>query len=145
MHVTYHEANSWLPTESTQKQLPVFDLLLYPVQAMPESRGTNTYTCTCTRFCGGYKTGLSRATFYRHSPYRDTAQPTSSFSSSFQNFLDNSVGDSGSGRSGLGQEESQGDTDDLETDFPTSPQVLDGTSSTRNFEEPEAAEVSFSF
>lgn len=68
---------------------------------------TGTYTCTCTHFCGGYKSGLSRATYYRHSPYRDAAQHTSSFSTSFQIFLDNSTGDSGSGQLGqLGQEES---------------------------------------
>jgi hypothetical protein len=40
--------------------------------------------------CGGYKTGLSHATFYRHAPYRDAAQP--SYSSSFQDFLDKSGG-----------------------------------------------------
>jgi hypothetical protein len=103
--------------------------------------GKNTYTCTCTQFCGGYKTGLSRATFYRHSPYRDAsaAQP-SSFSSSFQNFLDNSAGNSGSG---LGQEESQGNIDNLEAGFSTQsttpPHVLDA--STQNFE--EAAGVNF--
>ena len=55
---------------------------------MPGSRSSNTYTCTCNHFCGGYKTGLSWATFYRHAPYRDAAQPN--FSSSFQDFLDKS-------------------------------------------------------
>jgi hypothetical protein len=48
----------------------------------------NTYTCTCTRFCKGYKTGLSRATFYRHAPYRPYRPPE--FSASFQAFLHNS-------------------------------------------------------
>lgn len=93
---------------------------------MPGPRSSNTYTCTCTHFCGGYKTGLSRATYYRHSPYRDAAQPqaTSSFSTSFQNFLDNSASNSGSGSGilGIGQDESQGNTDDLEV--------------AQNFEEP---------
>jgi hypothetical protein len=109
-----------------------------PASGLQSSK--NTYTCTCTHFCGGYKTGLSRATFYRHSPYRDAAQP-SSFSSSFQNFLDNSAGNCGSG---LGQEESQGNTDNLEAGFSTQstttpPHVLDA--STWNFE--EAAGVNF--
>jgi hypothetical protein len=78
---------------------------------MPGPRSSkNTYTCTCTHFCGGHKTGLSRATFYRHAPYRDASQPTSSFSLSFQNFLGNSAGNTG-------QEESQGNTDNLEAEF----------------------------
>lgn len=88
---------------------------------MPGPRSSNTYTCTCTHFCGGYKPGLSRATYYRHSPYRDhdAAQPqaTSSFSASFQNFLDKSAGNSngsGSGILGIGQDESQGNTDGFE-------------------------------
>jgi hypothetical protein len=82
-----------------------FDLLLYLVQDMPGPQSSmNTYTCTCTRFCGGHKTGLSRATFYRHAPYRDASKPTSSFSLSFQNFLGNSAGNTD-------QEESQGYTD----------------------------------
>lgn len=97
---------------------------------MPGSRNNNTYTCTCTHFCGGYKTGLSWATFYRHAPYRDAAQP--SFSSSFQDFLDKSAGQSGAvNHSGLetGQEESQaqGNTDSLDNlgaEFPS--QVLGG-------------------
>jgi hypothetical protein len=104
---------------------------------MPGPRSSNTYTCTCTHFCGGYKTGLSRATYYRHSPYRDAAQPTSGFSTSFQNFLDNSAGGSGSGP---GQEESQENADDMVTEFQTS-HVLDG--STQNFE--EAAGVNLPF
>jgi hypothetical protein len=72
-----------------------FDLLLY--LEMPGPRSSNTYTCTCTHFCGGHKAGLSRATYYRHSPYRDAAQPTttSGFSTSFQSFLDNSAGGQG--------------------------------------------------
>jgi hypothetical protein len=132
---------------------------------MSGPRSSNTYTCTCTHFRGGYKTGLSRATFYRHSPYRDAAQPTGSFSTSFQNFLDDSAGDSGSGRLGLGQEsqgntddfntagdsgsgrsglgqESQGNTADLEAEFPTSPHVLDGGTGIQNF---ETAGVNFPF
>jgi len=55
----------------------------------------NTYTCTCTHFCGGYKTGLSWATFYRHAPHRNPAQP--SFSAPFQNFLNDSTSHSGTG------------------------------------------------
>jgi hypothetical protein len=113
---------------------------------MPGPRSSDTYTCTCTHFCGGYKTGLSRATYYRHSPYRDTAQPTSSFSTSFQSFLDNSAGNSGSGQSGRGLgSQLEGNTDDLEAEFPTSPgsplvgHVLDG--STRNFEEAAGVNV----
>jgi hypothetical protein len=51
---------------------------------MPGPNSGNTYTCTCTRFCKGYKTGLSRATFYRHAPYRPPE-----FSASFQAFLHN--------------------------------------------------------
>jgi hypothetical protein len=116
---------------------------------MPGPRSSNTYTCTCTHFCGGYKTGLSRATFYRHSPYRVAAQPPpTSFSTSFQNFLDNSAGNSGSGRSCLGREEYQGNTDtsdrDSDLEFPT--QALGGTptrSQGQNFE--EAAGVIFPF
>jgi hypothetical protein len=50
--------------------------------------GNNTYTCTCTHFCKGYKTGLSCATFYQHAPYCDAPQP--GFSASFQAFLNNS-------------------------------------------------------
>ena len=80
----------------------------------------NTYMCTSTHFCGGFKTGLSQATFYRHTPYHDSTQP--SFSPSFQNFLDNSAGNSQSG-----QDKSQGNTDGLEAEFPTSPQVLDSS------------------
>jgi hypothetical protein len=75
---------------------------------MPGPQSTKSYTCTCTHFCGGYKTGLSRATYYRHAPYRDPPQPSSTFSSSFQNFLDNSAGNSC-----LGQEEFH---DDMEMD-----------------------------
>jgi hypothetical protein len=102
---------------------------------MPGPRSSNTYTCTCTHFCGGYKTGLSRATYYRHSPYRD-AQPqatTSSFSTSFQSFLDNSAGNSGSGSGilGIGRDESQGNTDDLEV--------------AQNFEEAASAGVNFPY
>ena len=53
---------------------------------MPGPNSGNTvYTCTCTRFCKGYKTGLSRATYYRHAPYCP-----SEFSASFQAFLQNS-------------------------------------------------------
>lgn len=111
---------------------------------MPGPQSSNGYTCTCTHFCGGYKTGLSRATYYRHSSYRDldAAQP-SSFSTAFQSFLDESTSNSGSGRSGIGQEEPQGNTDDLEAEFTTSPHasVLDG--STQNFE--ETAGVNFFF
>jgi hypothetical protein len=104
---------------------------------MPGPRSTgNTYTCTCTHFCGGYKSGLSRATYYRHSPYRDAAQPSSSFSTSFQTFLDDSAGNSGSGQSVLHQEEPQGNADDLEGEFQTSPHI-------QNFE--EAAQVNFPF
>ena len=47
----------------------------------------NTYTCTCTRFCKGFKTGLSRATYYRHASFRP-----SEFSASFQAFLHDSTG-----------------------------------------------------
>ena len=114
---------------------------------MPGPRSSNTYTCTCTHFCGGYKTGLSRATYYRHSSYRDTAQPTSSFSTSFQSFLDNSAGNSGLGNSesGLGQEESQGNTDDLEAEFPTPPHVQVVEGSTRNFEEAAGVNIPFLF
>jgi hypothetical protein len=114
---------------------------------MPGPRNTgsntvNTYTCTCTHFCGGYKTGLSRATYYRHAPYRDAARATSSFSSSFQSFLHDSAGSGVSGQLAVGQEESQGNTDDLETEIPTSPHVLDASGSIHNFE--ETARVSFS-
>ena len=81
----------------------------------------NTYTCTCTHFCGGYKTGLSRATYYRHAPYRDA--PQSSFSPSFQNFLDSSAGSGAANHSQTGQGESHRNTDNLGAGFPT-PQVL---------------------
>lgn len=109
---------------------------------MPGPRSSNSYTCTCTHFCGGYKTGLSRATYYRHAAYRDAAQPTSSFSSSFQSFLDDSAGSSVLGQSGLGLDVSQGNTDDLEEgEFPTSPHSSDG--SNQNFE--ETAGVNFFF
>jgi hypothetical protein len=59
-----------------------------------------SYTCTCTHFCKGYKTGLSRATYYRHAPYRGhgTSQSGNTFSASFQTFLDNSANVSGNGR-----------------------------------------------
>jgi hypothetical protein len=102
---------------------------------MPGSRSSNTYTCTCTHFCGGYKTGLSRATFYRHAPYRDTAQP--SFSSSFQDFLDKSAGESG-------QEEPQAqeNTDNLGAEFPT--QVLGGTQNSESTVDPETVGTSLS-
>jgi hypothetical protein len=70
-------------------------LLLHAVLAMLGSK--NTYTCTCAHFCKGYKTGLSRATYYRHAPYRDSPQ-SSTFSASFQTFLDNSAHVSGGGR-----------------------------------------------
>jgi hypothetical protein len=50
----------------------------------------NTYTCTCTRFCKGYKTGLSRATYYRHAPYRPPE-----YSAAFQAFLHNSTSSPG--------------------------------------------------
>jgi hypothetical protein len=82
-------------------------------------RRTNTYTCTCTHFCGGYKTGLSKATYYRHAPYRAAPQP--SFSPSFQNFLDNSAGSGAANQTG--QEESHRNTDNLGAKSPT-PQVL---------------------
>ena len=56
----------------------------------PGPNSGNTYTCTCTCFC---KTGLSRATFYRHAPYRapyPSHLDPPEFSASFQAFLDNS-------------------------------------------------------
>lgn len=93
---------------------------------MPGPQSSNTYTCTCTHFCRGYKTGLSRATFYRHAPYRAAAQP--SFSSSFQDFLVKSADPSGAvNHSGTGQEESQaqGNIDNLGGEFP--PQVHGGS------------------
>jgi hypothetical protein len=78
----------------------------------------NTYTCTCAHFCGGYKAGLSRATYYRHAPYRDAPQP--SFSPSFQNFLDNSAGSGAANHSGTGQEESHSNAGSSRAGFPTS-------------------------
>jgi hypothetical protein len=76
-------------------------------QAMPGANsGNNTYTCTCTRFCRGYKTGLSRATFYRHAPYRDAPQP--GFSASFQAFLNNSSAPGPSTGSNLAADDEDG-------------------------------------
>jgi hypothetical protein len=82
---------------------------------MPGPNVPNTYTCTCTRFCKGYKTGLSRATFYRHAPYR-TSPPE--YSASFQAFLHDSSAPGLSTGSNLplvdehGDSESQPDRDD---------------------------------
>lgn len=157
--MTDNEANAWrlrTPIRNKSQRLgPSFYLVSCKEMPGPRSTGSNTYTCTCVHFCGGYKTGLSRATYYRHSPYRDASAAPSqpSFSTSFQNFLDNSAGDSGpisgsgqSGQSGVGhrdwqpEEESQGNTDGLEVpvEFPTSPgsqapHVIDGF--TQNFKE----------
>jgi hypothetical protein len=69
------------------------------------SGSNNTYTCTCTRFCKGYKTGLSHATFYRHAPYHDAPQP--GFSASFQAFLHNSGASGPSTSSNLAAENFQ--------------------------------------
>lgn len=72
----------------------------------------NTYTCTCTRFCKGYKTGLSRAMYYRHAPFRPPK-----FSASFQNFLqDSSVQDPQAGTSSnLAVDEHEASQDSDET------------------------------
>ena len=99
-------------------------ILLHLLQAMSGSQNSNTYTCTCTHFCGGYKTGLSQDTFYRHAPYQDAVLGQPSYSSSFQDFLDNSAGESGaSNLSGTGQESSQaqGNADNFGAEF-----LLDG-------------------
>ena len=73
----------------------------------------NSYTCTCTRFCKGYKTGLSRATFYRHAPYRRPSP--AEFSASFQAFLhDSNAPSTGSNLAVDEQEDSQDETFDNE-------------------------------
>jgi hypothetical protein len=77
----------------TNVNIFLLSFLLHCRKTMPD-----TYTCTCAHFCKGYKTGLSRATYYRHAPYRSASAQSSTFSSSFQTFLDNSANVSGSGR-----------------------------------------------
>jgi hypothetical protein len=83
---------------------------------MPGPNSGNTYTCTCTRFCKGYKTGLSRATYYRHAQFRHGPPE---FSASFQAFLQNSsvpVGgpSTGSNLEVLDEQDSQDETFDNE-------------------------------
>lgn len=76
---------------------------------MPGPDSGKTFTCTCTRFCKGYKTGLSRATYYRHAPYRDSLPE---FSASFQAFLQNSSAPGPSTGSNLAVDEHEDSQDD---------------------------------
>jgi hypothetical protein len=84
---------------------------LSQLEAMPGPNSGNTYTCTCTRFCKGYKTGLSRATFYRHAPYRPSPPE---FSASFQAFLHAPAGGPSTGNLAVLVDDSHDETFDNE-------------------------------